>query len=331
MTQRLDIEPPTRRRTPRRPATSPARPTTRRAGTTASRGSASRRSSTSSPRSSPAEAIRCTCGAGTSGPLSLIHLQVMTVLQTERLDADARARRVARRLAGVSATGIVDRMEQRGLIERRRDDDDRRVIRVAARRRTAASSSPASPRTGAQRLGYLLDELSDDELDGFLRGARALPARPRPIPRTSRCRRAHPSHRRGHAMIDLFRQYLPTYRWPLVLVLILLSIQAIANLFLPELNADIINNGVVKGDIGYILRTGGFMLLVTGDPRRRRRHRRLLERKGLDGLRAGRPERDLPQGRDVLAGRGQHLRRGQPDHPQHQRRPAGPAGPAAGG
>ncbi len=65
-------------------------------------------------------------------------------------------------------------------------------------------------------------------------------------------------------MIDLFRQYLPTYRWPLVFVLVLLSIQAIANLFLPELNADIINNGVVKGDIGYILRTGGFMLLVTG-------------------------------------------------------------------
>ena len=65
-------------------------------------------------------------------------------------------------------------------------------------------------------------------------------------------------------MIDLFREYLPKYRWPLVFVLILLSIQAIANLFLPELNADIINNGVVKGDIPYILRTGGFMLLVTG-------------------------------------------------------------------
>ncbi len=65
-------------------------------------------------------------------------------------------------------------------------------------------------------------------------------------------------------MIDLFRQYLPAYRWPLVFVLILLSIQAVANLFLPELNADIINNGVVTGDIDYILRTGGFMLLVTG-------------------------------------------------------------------
>ena len=38
---------------------------------------------------------------------------------------------------------------------------------------------------------------------------------------------------------------------------------------------------------------------------------------------------DLPQGRDVLPGRGQHVRRREPDHPQHQRRPAGPAGPAA--
>ena len=45
--------------------------------------------------------------------------------------------------------------------------------------------------------------------------------------------------------------------------MILLAIQAVANLYLPELNADIINNGVVTGDIDYILRTGGFMLLVT--------------------------------------------------------------------
>ncbi len=48
-----------------------------------------------------------------------------------------------------------------------------------------------------------------------------------------------------------------------MLVLALLLVQAIANLYLPELNADIINNGVVKGDTDYILRTGGFMLVVT--------------------------------------------------------------------
>ena len=47
-----------------------------------------------------------------------------------------------------SATGIVDRMEQRGLIERRRDDDDRRVIRVPLTA-DGRASSPASPRTAA--------------------------------------------------------------------------------------------------------------------------------------------------------------------------------------
>ena len=205
-----------------------------------------------------------------SGPLSLVHLHVLTVLETEgSIPMGALADSLD--VSQASATGIVDRMEQRGLIERRRDDDDRRVIRVAAHRRTAASSSPASPRTAASSSAILLDELSDDELDGFLRGiagARRGAARdPLDLERPARqpTKASHPpAHRRGHAMIDLFRQYLPTYRWPLVLVLILLSIQAIANLFLPELNADIINNGVVKGDIGYILRTGGFMLLVTG-------------------------------------------------------------------
>jgi ATP-binding cassette subfamily B protein len=64
-------------------------------------------------------------------------------------------------------------------------------------------------------------------------------------------------------MIGLLRMYLAPYRWPIVLVLALLLVQAIANLYLPELNADIINNGVVKGDTDYILRTGGFMLVVT--------------------------------------------------------------------
>ncbi len=64
-------------------------------------------------------------------------------------------------------------------------------------------------------------------------------------------------------MIGLLRTYLAPYRAPLVLVLFLLLVQAIANLYLPELNADIINNGVAKGDTDYIIRTGGFMLVVT--------------------------------------------------------------------
>ncbi len=42
----------------------------------------------------------------------------------------------------------------------------------------------------------------------------------------------------------------------------LMLVQAIGNLYLPELNADIINNGVAKGDTAYILNAGGIMLAV---------------------------------------------------------------------
>ena len=64
-------------------------------------------------------------------------------------------------------------------------------------------------------------------------------------------------------MIKLLRTYLRPYSRQVALVVALLAVQAIANLYLPNLNADIINDGVVKGDIGYIVRTGGLMLLVT--------------------------------------------------------------------
>ncbi len=64
-------------------------------------------------------------------------------------------------------------------------------------------------------------------------------------------------------MIALLRSGLRPYGKQLLLVMALLLIQAIASLYLPSLNADIINNGVVPGDNGYILRTGGFMLVVT--------------------------------------------------------------------
>jgi ATP-binding cassette subfamily B protein len=64
-------------------------------------------------------------------------------------------------------------------------------------------------------------------------------------------------------MTRLLPKYLWPYRLPLSLVLVLVAVQALANLYLPNLNADIINNGVVKGDTNYIVRTGGFMLLIT--------------------------------------------------------------------
>ncbi len=64
-------------------------------------------------------------------------------------------------------------------------------------------------------------------------------------------------------MRKLLTTYLAPYRPQLLLVIVLLTIQAMANLYLPNLNADIINNGVVKGDISYIVRTGVLMLGVT--------------------------------------------------------------------
>jgi ATP-binding cassette subfamily B protein len=64
-------------------------------------------------------------------------------------------------------------------------------------------------------------------------------------------------------MTKLLPRYLWPYRLPLIVVLVLVAVQALANLYLPNLNADIINNGVVKGDTDYIVRTGGFMLLIT--------------------------------------------------------------------
>ncbi|HEY9289242.1 MAG TPA: ABC transporter ATP-binding protein [Candidatus Dormibacteraeota bacterium] len=65
-------------------------------------------------------------------------------------------------------------------------------------------------------------------------------------------------------MLRLLAAYLRPYRLPVLLVVGLLMIQAVANLYLPNLNADIINNGVVKGDIGYIWRTGALMLALAG-------------------------------------------------------------------
>jgi len=64
-------------------------------------------------------------------------------------------------------------------------------------------------------------------------------------------------------MIRLLRTYLYPYRWQLGLVMILLLAQAITNLFLPALNADIINNGVRTGNTAYIMREGGIMLAVS--------------------------------------------------------------------
>ncbi|TVT11357.1 ABC transporter ATP-binding protein [Amycolatopsis bartoniae] len=64
-------------------------------------------------------------------------------------------------------------------------------------------------------------------------------------------------------LIRLLRTHLRPYRQELTIVLVLQLIGTVASLYLPSLNADIIDFGVVRGDTGYILKTGGWMLTVT--------------------------------------------------------------------
>ncbi|MDQ1288910.1 MAG: ATP-binding cassette, subfamily multidrug efflux pump [Actinomycetota bacterium] len=64
-------------------------------------------------------------------------------------------------------------------------------------------------------------------------------------------------------MITLLRRHLRPYRRHLVVVVVLVAFQALGQLWLPSLNADIINEGVLTGDTGYILRIGGVMLAAT--------------------------------------------------------------------
>ncbi len=107
-----------------------------------------------------------------AGSLSLVHLHVLNVLQAngplsmshlaEALDVSV-----------ASATGIVDRLEQRGLVERRRDAADRRVIVV---HRTAAGEAVFTDLAQLRRVGLarLLQECSDEELTAILVGMRAI-------------------------------------------------------------------------------------------------------------------------------------------------------------
>lgn len=58
----------------------------------------------------------------------------------------------------------------------------------------------------------------------------------------------------------ILRKFLKPYRLQVAFVMILLLLQAIFNLYLPNLNADLINNGVAKGNVSYIWHIGQIML-----------------------------------------------------------------------
>ncbi|MFH9398659.1 ABC transporter ATP-binding protein [Streptomyces sp. NPDC017638] len=64
-------------------------------------------------------------------------------------------------------------------------------------------------------------------------------------------------------LIRLLRTYLRPYKKPITLLVVLQFLQTCATLYLPTLNADIIDNGVVKGDTDYILSFGALMIGIS--------------------------------------------------------------------
>jgi DNA-binding MarR family transcriptional regulator len=106
--------------------------------------------------------------------LSLVHLNVLTALETEGPLAMKRLAELMD-VSDASATGIVDRMEKRGLVERRHGTTDRRVVLVHP---TSAGMQVFSDMAAHRRgmLSRVLAELSEEEMASLLVGMRAIHA-----------------------------------------------------------------------------------------------------------------------------------------------------------
>jgi DNA-binding MarR family transcriptional regulator len=106
------------------------------------------------------------------GSLSLIHLHVLTILEAE---GPIPMSKLADTLdvSVASTTGIIGRMEERGLVERSHGETDRRVVLVQA---TAAGKAIFLDMTDQRRVALtaLLGKLADDELAALLIGLRAM-------------------------------------------------------------------------------------------------------------------------------------------------------------
>jgi DNA-binding MarR family transcriptional regulator len=109
-----------------------------------------------------------------SGSLSIVHLYVLTILES---DGPLPMGKIAEALdvSVASTTGIIDRMEQRGLVERGQNTEDRRVVLV---RPTAAGLTVFSDLDEMRQatLARILGHVNDDELAALLKGLRAMNA-----------------------------------------------------------------------------------------------------------------------------------------------------------
>lgn len=63
-------------------------------------------------------------------------------------------------------------------------------------------------------------------------------------------------------MIQLFR-FLKPYKVPLITLIVLTFTMTVGTLYIPTLTADIVNKGILVGNVPYIIKTGAFMLLVS--------------------------------------------------------------------
>jgi DNA-binding MarR family transcriptional regulator len=107
-----------------------------------------------------------------SGSLSLIHIHVLTILEVQGpLSMSRLAEEIDVSVA--SATGIVNRMEERRLVTRRHADTDRRVVTVYPTR-LGSEVFARLRRHRRDKLKKILAQLSDTELAAFLTGLRAI-------------------------------------------------------------------------------------------------------------------------------------------------------------
>lgn len=107
-----------------------------------------------------------------AGSLSLVHLHVLTILEADGPQSMSHLAE-ALDVSDASATGIIDRMEQRKLVERQADSDDRRMVVV----HMLEAGSEIFRQLAAHRrqsLTRLLERLTDEELSALLTGLRAL-------------------------------------------------------------------------------------------------------------------------------------------------------------
>jgi len=107
-----------------------------------------------------------------AGSLSLIHLNVLMLL---RFDGPTTMSRLAETLdvSVASATGIIDRMEKKGVIERRRNEEDRRLVEVHVTEQGQGVFNAMQAERQA-RMSKMLSDVPEPDLAALLTGLRAV-------------------------------------------------------------------------------------------------------------------------------------------------------------